>query len=224
MPAAIGTLIVAAQIDLVGGRAVPGRPRRGGDDGLAAGAVRQSAPAAITAGHRRIQSLLRSVSTVFGRTVSHVIGYARANRPTARPARTPASGGDASPGVHVLETIGGAVLEWIVGEGMGKGRELLGREPEVRDLDTVIRTAVEPAVRVVTTDDATRQSLRAALDEKLAARLDLSPGELADPATCVRRWLAPLGETGLGGLTYWQHTSVDGDLVADALAAEVVRG
>jgi hypothetical protein len=126
--------------------------------------------------------------------------------------------------VHVLETIGGAVLEWIVGEGMGKGRELLGREPQVRDLDTVIRTAVEPAVRVVTTDDATRQSLRAALDEKLTARLDLSPGALADPATCVRRWLAPLGETGLGGLTYWQHTSVDGDLVADALAAEVVRG
>jgi hypothetical protein len=124
----------------------------------------------------------------------------------------------------VLETIGGAVLEWIVGEGMDKGRAVLGREPQVRNLDEIIRRAVEPAVRAATTDPEAQRTLGAALTERLTARLDLSADSLADPATCVRRWLAPLGEPSVDGRTYWQHAGVDGDLVADALASQVVRG
>ncbi|MGK5682415.1 NB-ARC domain-containing protein [Actinoplanes sp. URMC 104] len=124
----------------------------------------------------------------------------------------------------MLETIGGAVLEWIVGETLNKTRTAISREPQVRDLDKVIRKAVEPATAAATSDPVAQSSLSDALTERLVARLDISPGDLRDPAASVRRWLAPLGEPIVGGISYWENVGVDGELVMDALATEVVRG
>jgi hypothetical protein len=127
-------------------------------------------------------------------------------------------------GAAMLETIGAAVFEWLIGETLDNARLMSGREPYVRDLDRVVREAVAPAVAVVTDDPAVEEPLSATLMERPTTRLDPMPGALPDPAACVRRWLAPFNEPTIGGRSHWQHMGLDGDSVVDAVTAKVLRG
>ncbi|MEU4540575.1 NB-ARC domain-containing protein [Streptosporangium sp. NPDC023825] len=126
----------------------------------------------------------------------------------------------------MLTTIGGAVFEWVVGEALGRGLQTVRRDPQNRELDEIMQRAVEPAVDAVTTTEEQRRSLVPVLRERLTARLDLDPGAMKDPATCIRRWLEPLGRPHDDGshLSYWDEIGIDGDLVADALSVQVVGG
>ena len=103
----------------------------------------------------------------------------------------------------MLETIGAAGFEWIIGETLDNARLKLGREPYA------------PAVQ---------EPRSAALMERLTTRLDPMPEALQDPAACVRCRLAPVNEPTIGGRSYWQRRGLDGDSVVDAVTAKVLRG
>ena len=59
--------------------------------------------------------------------------------------------------------------------------------------------------------------------ERLTTRLDPMPDALRDPAPWVRRCLAPLNQPTIGGRSYRQHKSFDGDSVVDAVV-KVLHG
>jgi hypothetical protein len=126
----------------------------------------------------------------------------------------------------MLTTIGAAVFEWVVGEALGHGLQAVRRDPQHRELDEIMLRAVEPAVDAAATTEEQKRSLVPVLQGCLTARLDLAPDVMRDPSTCIRQWLRPLGEPhdGESGPSYWDEIGVDGDLVADALAVQVVRG
>ena len=123
----------------------------------------------------------------------------------------------------MLETIGTAVFEWIIGGTLDNARLKLGRKRCVRNLHRVVREAVAPAVTVVTGDPAVQEPLSAA--SWSVSGPSLTRGRtLWDPAACVRRWLVPLNEPTIGGRSRWHNMSLDRDSVVDAVAAKVLRG
>jgi hypothetical protein len=123
----------------------------------------------------------------------------------------------------MLERIGAAVFEWIIGGTLDNARLELGRKRCLRNLDRVVREAVAAAVTEVAGDPAVQEPLSAASWSVFGPSLTRGR-TLGDPAACVRRWLVPLNEPTIGRRCRWQHLGLDRDSVVDAIAAKVLRG
>jgi hypothetical protein len=122
-------------------------------------------------------------------------------------------------------------VEALFGSLVGKGvnavleamRGFFMDSPQERVLSNIVKSSIGSAVQQVVTP-ADQASIEKDLREHLTARLDLSVDDVLDPLDVVCRWLGPLTQPSVNGQGYLQWRSVDSDLLAEVLAAEIMRG
>ncbi|MFI0420553.1 NB-ARC domain-containing protein [Spongiactinospora sp. 9N601] len=93
-------------------------------------------------------------------------------------------------------------------------------------LNKAVWAAVEPALTpLLTSKGATGELVRAAVADRLENRLDVDPATMADPATMVAAWLAPLAEPveALDGCGFLAYHHIDADVLADRLVEQILR-